>query len=144
MCTRCFISQYGTASFFVPPQNICITTKNHFVRVENIFSTRTKNIFYAYKKIYYIFVVKKIIELYGCSFAQRCILKKQSRNRTKTRKNMFFLILFGFYHVFLTGRTAAKNNIQYQPYRSKYCLLNMDFAFALLIYTLSHSLSRSA
>ena len=32
---------------------------------------------------------------------------------------MFFLILFGFYHVFLTGRTAAKNNIQFQPYRSK-------------------------
>ena len=31
---------------------------------------------------------------------------------------MFFLILFGFYHVFLTGRTAAKNNIQFQPYRS--------------------------
>ena len=66
-------------------------------------------------------------ELYGCSFAQRCILKKQSRtfltdqrevNRTKTRKNMFFLILFGFYHVFLTGRTAAKNNIQFQTYRS--------------------------
>ena len=28
---------------------------------------------------------------------------------------MFFLILFGFYHVFLTGRTAAKNNIQFQP-----------------------------
>ena len=70
---------------------------------------------------------KKYHELYGCSFAQRCILKKQSRtfltdqrevNRTKTRKNMFFLILFGFYHVFLTGRTAAKNNIQFQPYRS--------------------------
>ena len=66
-------------------------------------------------------------DLYGCSFAQRCILKKQSRtfltdqrevNRTKTRKNMFFLILFGFYHVFLTGRTAAKNNIQFQPYSS--------------------------
>ncbi len=31
---------------------------------------------------------------------------------------MFFLILFGFYYVFLTGRTAAKNNIQFQPYRS--------------------------
>ena len=66
-------------------------------------------------------------DLYGCSFAQRCIFKKQSRtfltdqrevNRTKTRKNMFFLILFGFYHVFLTGRTAAKNNIQFQPYSS--------------------------
>ena len=41
-------------------------------------------------------------------------------NRTKTRKNMFFLILFGFYHVFLTGRTAAKNNIQFQPYRSDF------------------------
>ncbi len=59
----------------------------------------------------------KLFKLYGCSFAQRCILKKQSRtfltdqrevNRTKTRKNMFFLIIFGFYHVFLTGRTAAK------------------------------------
>ena len=65
--------------------------------------------------------VRKFCDLYGCSFAQRCILKKQSRNRTKTRKNMFFLILFGFYHVFLTGRTAAKNNIQFQPYRSKFC-----------------------
>ena len=63
---------------------------------------------------------KNNFDLYGCSFAQRCILKKQSRNRTKTRKNMFFLILFGFYHVFLTGRTAAKNNIQFQPYWSKW------------------------
>ena len=35
---------------------------------------------------------------------------------------MFFLILFGFYHVFLTGRTAAKNNIQFQPYSSDFFL----------------------
>ena len=83
--------------------------------------------------LYELSSVKKN-ELYGCSFAQRCILKKQSRtfltdqrevNRTKTRNNMFFLILFGFYHVFLTGLTAAKNNIQFQPYRSKKNLVRL-------------------
>ena len=44
---------------------------------------------------------------------------------------MFFLILFGFYHVFLTGRTAAKNNIQFQPYRSK--------TFKILASPISHT-----
>ena len=29
-------------------------------------------------------IIMNHFELYGCSFAQRCILKKQSRNRTKT------------------------------------------------------------
>ena len=40
---------------------------------------------------------------------------------------MFFLILFGFYHVFLTGRTAAKNNIQFQPYRSQKCAFCLHY-----------------
>ena len=91
-------------------------------RVNYAFTTTWHPINYA--ETYWHGVCKKTVwrksfVLYGCSFAQRCILKKQSRNRTKTRKNMFFLILFGFYHVFLTGRTAAKNNIQFQPYSSK-------------------------
>ena len=30
--------------------------------------------------------------------------------------NLFSFVFFGFYHVFQTGRTAAKNNIQFQPY----------------------------
>ncbi len=40
---------------------------------------------------------------------------------------MFFLILFGFYHVFLTGRTAAKNNIQFNRIGRKFfTLANID------------------
>ncbi len=31
---------------------------------------------------------------------------------------MFSFVFFGFNHVFLTGITAAKNNIQLQPYSS--------------------------
>ena len=53
---------------------------------------------------------------------------------------MFFLVFVLFLDCFFNMHLCAK----LQPYSSKYCLQNMDFAFALLIYTLSHSLSRSA
>ena len=46
-------------------------------------------------------------------------IKKTVKKQNKNKKKHVFLILFGFYHVFLTGRTAAKNNIQFQPYSSK-------------------------
>ena len=50
---------------------------------------------------------------------------------------MFFLILFGFYHVFLTGRTAAKNNIQFnRTGRKFFTLANIDiFSTLSKIYT---------
>ena len=37
--------------------------------------------------------------------------------------NLFSFVFFGFYHVFQTGRTAAKNNIQFQPYWSFFLII---------------------
>ena len=40
---------------------------------------------------------------------------------------MFSFVFFGFNHVFLTGITAAKNNIQLQPYSSDFSALALHY-----------------
>ena len=40
---------------------------------------------------------------------------------------MFSFVFFCFPHVFLIGRFAAKNNIQFQPYRSQKCAFCLHY-----------------